>query len=229
MAEESQRTKEEPAHGQGFYEGWTPVPDPTVLTTQQLYRAIQSSRDIIETRLSGMDKAIELLQKSTDKVPQMVKDSVSQLQDLHDEKFTSTQSALSAVKEGIERQFAERDTRTEQTSKDSKVAVDAALQAAKEAVAEQNKSNSLAMSKSENAFTKQIDQIGLLITTTAKGTDDKIDDIKTRLNSLESRTNAEAGRAKGMGEGWGYIAGFIGLLLAAGTFIMLLMNHNTGH
>ena len=43
------------------------------------------------------------------------------------------------------------------------VAVDAALQAAKEAVGEQNKSNALAIAKSEATFTKQIDQIGVLI------------------------------------------------------------------
>ena len=92
------------------------------------------------------------------------------LKTLHQEKFDS-----------IATQFQERDTRTEQTSRDSKVAVDAALQAAKEAVGEQNKSNALAIAKSEATFTKQIDQIGVLVTSMGKGFDDKVDDIKSRL------------------------------------------------
>jgi hypothetical protein len=125
----------------------------------------------------------------------------------HEEKFNSVQV-----------QFAERDTRTEQTSKDSKVAVDAALQAAKEAVGEQNKSSTLAIAKSEAATTKQIDQISVIINTMAKGLDDKIDDIKTRLTSIE-------GRAKGLGDGWGYLVGAIGTLIAIAGVIMMFVKH----
>jgi hypothetical protein len=164
--------------------------DPSFLTTQQLYREISTSREIAETRIVGsmqvittridaMDKAVELLRTSTDRIPAQFQTAVLQLQELHEEKFKS-----------IETQFAERDTRTEQTSRDSKVAVDAALQAAKEAVGEQNKSNALAIAKSEATFTKQIDQIGVLISTMQKGIDDKIDDIKTRLQAIESRRDA---------------------------------------
>ena len=153
---------------------WTPRPDPTVLTTDQVRREIQMLRDVLETRLAGSDKAIELLQASTDKFPTFVKNAVNELKELHEEKFRS-----------IAVQFVERDTRTEQTSRDSKVAVDAALQAAKEAVGEQNKSSALAIAKSEASTTKQIDQITVLIQSTAKGTDDKIDDLKTRMTAME--------------------------------------------
>ena len=93
-----------------------------------------------------------------------------------DEKFTS-----------IQMQFKERDVRTDQTSKDSKTAVDAALQAAKEAVGEQNKSSAMAISKSEASVVKQIDQMGLLITTQAKAVDDKFSDIKDRLTRIEGK------------------------------------------
>jgi hypothetical protein len=100
-----------------------------------------------------------------------------QLQELHDEKFNS-----------IQKQFTERDTRTEQTYKDSKVAVDAALQAAKETVGEQNRSAALSIAKSETSTNKQIDQLGVLITTTVQGLNDKIDDLKERLTRLEGHT-----------------------------------------
>jgi hypothetical protein len=192
-----------------------PIPDPTVLTTQQLQREIATARELtegkiagfrdsMETRLNGMDKAVTLLQTQTDRLPAHVVDVVHQLQSLHEEKFKS-----------IEKQFVERDTRTEQTSRDSKVAVDAALQAAKEAVGEQNKSNAMAIAKSEATFTKQIDQIGVLITTLQKGLDDKIDDIKGRLGSIESVK-------KGAGELWGFIAGAIGLVVAVAAVAVAL-------
>lgn len=167
----------------------TPI-DPTALTTAALIReiagldvnlrrALESAQIVIETRLDGMDKAIELLQSTADKFPARMDEKISSLQKVHDEKF-----------ESIEKQFKERDTRTEQTSKDSKVAVDAALQAQKEAAGAQNESNAASITKSEAAFTKQIDQMGLLIQNITKAFDDKIDDLKERLS-----------RAEGSGEG----------------------------
>ncbi len=187
--------------------GSVPVPDPTVLTTQQLQREIATSREVvethlegikrvIETRLEGMDKAIALLQISNDRIPTHVNEMVTHLKSLHEERFHS-----------IATQFLERDTRTEQTSRDSKVAVDAALQAAKEAVGEQNKSNALAIAKSETTFTKQIDQIGILISALQKGFDDKIDDIKTRLQSME-------GQRKGAFDSYGFLIGVIATVIA---------------
>lgn len=183
-----------------------PDPDPTVLTTQALFREIGLARELVEaqiggirqvfeTRLDGMDKAIELLQTRSDKLPASIDNSVNQLQQLHGEKFAS-----------IETQFLERDTRTEQTSRDSKVAVDAALQAAKEAVGEQNKSNALAISKSEAAFTKQIDQIGVLVNSMSKAIDDKIDDIKGRLQAMESQK-------KGGSDVWAIVLAIGGALI----------------
>lgn len=46
-----------------------PVPDPTTLTTQQLYRESTGLRDILETRLAAMDKALGLLQNAANKSP----------------------------------------------------------------------------------------------------------------------------------------------------------------
>jgi hypothetical protein len=186
----------------------TPSPDPTILTTQQLLREIAMSRDVIETRLSGMDKAIELLQKATDKFPAQIVADVKQLQSLHEEKFRS-----------IAVQFAERDTRTEQTSRDSKVAVDAALQAAKEAVGEQNKSSALAIAKSEASTTKQIDQIGSIITAMTNGLNDKIDDIKSRLTSVE-------GRSAGVGMSATVIGFIIMAFISLGSLIFEIATHH---
>lgn len=196
------------------------VQDPTALTTLQLSREVLSLRELIEARLDGMDKAIDLLQTTANRSPTIgevvaetnqrlkaleehVEAALGQLKELQDEKISAIKDNFEEKLSGfqlatdekffsIATQFQERDTRTEQTSKDSKVAVDAALQAAKEAVGEQNKSNAMSISKSEAAFTKQIDQIGVIINTTAKGVDDKFDDLKTRLLSMEARIESTA-------------------------------------
>ena len=155
-----------------------PIPDPTVLTTQQLLREILSARELLESKIITTGEAI------------------FHLQHLHEEKFKS-----------VEKQFIERDTRTESTQKDSKVAIDAALKAAKEAVEEQNKSNAMAIAKSEASFTKQIDQILVLVSTLGKGIDDKIEDIKSRVQTIE-------GHKQGANEVWGYVIAAFGLLVA---------------
>lgn len=167
----------------------TPVLDPTALTTQQLLRELATLREIIETRLDGGDKAVKLLQDSADKIPFFVAEAIGHLKELHEEKF-----------ESIQTQFQERDVRGVQAATGSKTAVDtafsaqkeataAALQAAKEAGSEQNRSNTLAISKSEAATIKQIEGIGTLIAATSRAVDDKIEAIKERLDRGEGTTS----------------------------------------
>lgn len=200
-----------------------PVFDPTERTMQQLLRDVAASREIIEAKIEGFhsgidirfkdrDRAIELLQHATNKIPELIAEQVFHLRVLHEEKFSS-----------IATQFLERDTRTEQTSRDSKVAVDAALQAAKEAVGEQNKSNAQAISKSEASFTKQIDQIGQAVSTMGKTIDDKIDDVKSRIQAIESQR-------KGQGDIWHVwfgVTGIVVAMLSIGVAIVTVLFNRT--
>ena len=195
--------------------GSRPVPDPTLLTTEALQREIRALRELLETRIDGGDKLVALLQDSISRRKAEIGAEVLHLQKLHEEKFASVQN-----------QFAERDKRAEQTSTDSKAAVgtaflaakeavNAALQAAKEAVAEQNKSSSLAISKSETATMKQIDQIGVMITSTNLAMNDKIDDLKARLNTI-------GGKSEGVGASWAVMLGAVSListLVAIGALV----------
>jgi hypothetical protein len=143
-----------------------------------LVREITATRlQVVETRFDGMDKAIELVHDGTDKLPPWVDEKIAALKGLQDEKFAS-----------INNRFQERDVRSEQQKKDNEVSVGAALQAAKEAVAEQNKSSSLAIAKSETATQKQIDQLGLLIQSVNEASNDKIADIKERLTRIEGKS-----------------------------------------
>jgi hypothetical protein len=168
----------------------TPNPDPTVLTTASLLREITSLKELVFTRLDGMDRAVTLVPQETDK-------QISHLKELHDSRFTELQDRMQSIRTALETkiddrsssvqlQFRERDIRTDQTSRDNKVAVDAALQAAKELVGEQNRSSTLAISKSESSVAKQIEQIETLIKTGNKAVDDKFADAKDRITRLES-------------------------------------------
>jgi hypothetical protein len=192
--------------------GSTPVPDPTILTTQQLYREIATSREILETRLNAMDTATDINKNATDKIPAIIKSQVDQLRNVVEERFATVNEKFHS----IDTQFKERDTRTEQSSKDSKVAVDAALQAAKEAVGEQNKSNALANAKMEAAFTKQIDQMITLITTTNKALDEKINDLKGRMDRGEGQ-KLQTVETKGQ-QNW-----FIGLFIIGGLTVVSII------
>ena len=143
---------------------------------------------------------------------------------------------ISGFRELVTEKFEGRDT-----------ALAAALKAAQELVKQQNDSNTIATDKAAQAFTKQIDGITELIRTTAKGTDDKISDIKERITIIESRTSVSdpstavalarleasnsalrtagdiaGGRGAGQAALWALIVGGFGLLFGLGSFIAVL-------
>lgn len=181
-----------------------PNPDPSTLTTEQLDKGMAHLKELFSARLEAMDKAIVLLQAFADKSPTTaaVALSVMALRDLTNEKFI-----------GVEKQFSERDSRTDKIAELSKLAIDAALQAAKEAVASQNASNKEAIAKSETATAKQIDGIMATMQANMKGSDDKMNDMKDRLTLLE-------GRGAGIASSWGVVVGVIGMALAAAAIII---------
>ena len=145
-----------------------PNPDPSVLTTAQLLRELDTLREFLSVSLGR------------------VEDRISYVEGLSAEKFG-----------GVQKQFTERDVRTDLLATGTKIAVDAALQAAKEAVGEQNKSSALAIAKSETSTTKQIDQLQTLIQTNNDAINDKINDLKARLDRGEGgKTGVAADRTE---------------------------------
>lgn len=192
-------------------------PDPSPITAATLLREIAllrdqltredaSHREIIETRLNAMDKAITLLET----YPNNVDRRVNELRDLHQEKFN-----------GVEVKFSERETRYAQIATDSERSIEIALSAAKEAAAVQHKCSEEAIAKNESSITKQIDNMGGLLHTRTHALDEKIDDLKNRMTSIESHS-------KGSVAMWGYVIGAIGLL---GTIIgvaLMLMRSGIG-
>jgi hypothetical protein len=168
---------------------------------------IVALRQIIETRMAGNDSAIKLLQDGADKTPERLREMVAALRDITDQKFLELASTHGEKFNSIQTQFRERDVRAEQSNKDAKVAVDAALQAAKDLGADQNKSSALAIGKSEAAITKQMDQLGALIASVTKASDEKIADVKDRLTRIE-------GKGQGLGIAWAALGAILGGLIS---------------
>ena len=122
---------------------------------------------IFETRLTAIDKAQAAYERQ-------VAAQTAQMRELYQEKFASI---------GI--QFSERDARVQQAAYATKDQVETALNSAKEAAAEQNRSFALSTSKSETATTKQMDTLGAAVQTATRALDDKIGDMKDRLTRIE--------------------------------------------
>lgn len=198
--------------------GSVPVPDPTVLTTALVDRALAAFREVMETRLEGTDKATIL---ALDKVDEAIRDAHEQNQSLYDDLTRQLEAGSDLAKEKIERlrevhdqkfegidtRFQERDERSAQSAIDSRISLDAALAAAKEAVSEQNAANAKAIAKSEDATQKQIDSNKTLMDTSLKSLQDQI--VVIRENQAE-----RAGQSHGLNAGWGYLIGAIGLISA---------------
>jgi hypothetical protein len=112
-----------------------------------------------------MDKATDLLKENVNKVPSDVDRQVTQIKELFAERFTSIAS-----------EFKNIGNLTDKLTEANKTAIEAAFDAAKEAVA-----------KSEASFIKQLDGLRTTIENTEKTVDSKISDIKERITILESR------------------------------------------
>jgi len=181
-----------------------PNPDPSVLTTQQLLREVGMLREVVDTRLSGMDKAINLLQQFTDKSPTTA---------VLEQQIRSLSAIMDVKLEGVQTQFTERDKRTEQLSIADKTAIAAALQAQKEAAGAQNESNATANTKTETNFAKLIEQGQSLLLEVRRNTEAQINDLKSRIDKGE-------GHSKGIGDGFGWLIGLAGIALAGVTLFI---------
>lgn len=195
--------------------GSRPVPDPTILTTQQLNREIAAMRDYIDgqisvgrERLDAIDKATELRLGTIDHIPARIDEKVETLKAVtiehlsrFDQQLEDRTIWLEEKFVSIKQRFDERDTRSERESRDNKVAVDAAFAAQKEAASEQNKSNTLAIDKSEVAQKETVNKLAELFQTSTNGLGQQIADLKERQANQEANLQtfiaSQAGQKQG--------------------------------
>lgn len=218
--------------------------DPTALTTQLVWREVESLKELISSEISRIDKSIKVAHDDAVRVPTTIQNAIQNLKELHDEKFQSItqriddrvvsidkqfadEDTLTSSKfQGVDNQFNERDKRAELLLATSSKAVDAALAAAKQAVDKQNESFQLSINKSESATTKQIDTMQSTISGLTKAFDDKITDLKDRITRNEGSDIGKKESNQSSGAMWGYVVGGIGALLGIAGFIMAMLRIN---
>jgi hypothetical protein len=210
--------------------------DPTALTLAQIEREITHLSEQVslridglvlsyDTRLNAIDRATDKFEASLTRVPTDVDRQTGQLRTellalmdglkaFHDQKFAGVDDAFSDLRAAIEK--SERVT---------KVAVDAALEAAGKANAAQAETFLVSSNKTEANFTKLIEQLGSLIQANTrsldekisaglKGLDDKIADSKERLTRSEGQSLGQQGsRSEGHTTN-AFIVSLIGVLVA---------------
>jgi hypothetical protein len=166
-----------------------PVSDPTPLTTQQLGMAIDGQRDLFDTRLDAMDKAIDLLQEVANRSP-----TVGEVYARFDERFEAVAASFKSERDisdqkflRVDQQFIQIEKLAAQLKIAGDTAVAAALQAQKEAAGEQTKSSTAAISKSETSTADSIKQLHALFQTSIGGLSSQIADLKSRLDKGEGQ------------------------------------------
>jgi hypothetical protein len=179
--------------------------------TDTFRRELSFNRELIETRLAAMDKATKLLADTLNHVPTETDKAVSALRELLGARIdgmdtatrlladqvnqipSETDKRIIALKEillgeihNVQDVASEKFSAIDGTFGSNALALTAALAAQKEAAAEQNKSNTLAINKSEQA-TKEASLANVAQTSNSLASQAAtIADLKDRLVRLES-------------------------------------------
>jgi hypothetical protein len=148
-------------------------------------RAIDNLHDKIMTRLNAMDKATSLLHENVSRVPTDMDRQLTHLREVLGVKITEVSAVSSQRFERIDNQFTERDKRSDQAAMSGQKAIDAGLLTQKEAAAENTKSMTAAINKSEAAFAEAIKQLQTLSQSESKATNDKIAVVVSRIDKGE--------------------------------------------
>jgi len=180
-------------------------------------RQIVGLRELLVARIESIDKDMLETRKALEAREGIVARQIDHAQAMS---FGKVEELLSVTTEkflGVAAQFAERDTRTDQRAGDTKLAVDAAFAAAKEATA-----------KIEAGFTKQIDGMSAIIDTKTNNLSGGIGDLKERLTALEARTaGIVTGRQDVKTESQdlrGIIFGILGIMVGGAALLVTVLN-----
>jgi hypothetical protein len=205
---------ESPPRGYQASGGLVPVPDPTLLTTQSLQREIAALKELFTTELKSIDQRISEVSAYSRARNEDIRSASTTLQALLEEKIDKLSAVCIEKFAGVGAQFAERDTRTDQRAGDTKLAVDAAFAAAKEATA-----------KIEAGFTKQIDGMTQILDSKTANLGGNIDDLKQRMTAVESRSGTQTEGRRDNRDNVGLIVAIIAAGLAAGSLFLHFPAH----
>jgi len=189
----------------------------------QLDRAVNAQSDVINAKFEAITKEVDKIYTNVGKRGEDIHAAITHLRELTEGMVKELSSVTGERFAGVAAQFAERDTRTDQRAGDTKLAVDAAFAAAKEATA-----------KIEAGFTKQIDGMVTIIDTKTGNLSGGLGDLKERFTALEARTQGiSTGRDTVRIEredtrviqqdNRGLIFGIIGVAIGAGALIITIV------
>jgi membrane protein involved in colicin uptake len=206
--------------------GWTPIPDPTLLTTQQsrelreeIFRSMQAQRELLESRFAAYEQAMNRFREN---LPRDLNVHVDTIQALFAEKLAGHQSAIVQKFEAIDGRFYERDARLEQASRINEIRVDQASATIKAAVDAARSSDQKAadasaaatdkaINKTEVATKEKIDSLQALLT-------GSIDDIRGQISALNSRMDRGEGASRGIHENSSERRGNIAMVIGVSSF-----------
>jgi hypothetical protein len=178
--------------------------DPTSLTTQQIIREITNLKENTQQRFDAMDKAVYKLAEDNSRVPTILDKTIGQLKELIFEKFNGVEIKF----DNVEKQFAEREVRTDKLQIESQRAITAAFSAQNESASSENQSLVKAINKAEQITENQLVQQKSTLSAVEKTLADKISGLTDRFNTFE-------GKGSGKSEISGVLWALVGTVFSA--------------
>jgi NADH dehydrogenase/NADH:ubiquinone oxidoreductase subunit G len=152
-----------------------------------LRRELASLREIIEARLDGADKATELRLDTINEIPALIKEEISHLEALLMARLQTATDGMDLKIKAVNDVSNERFAAIEGTFQGNALALAAALAAQKEAAAETNKANALAIGKSETGTKESLQALQALMSTGLTSLGERFADLKSRLDRGEGQ------------------------------------------
>lgn len=154
----------------------------------EVARRDTAGRELIEQRLTDLDKARALASSQMEKILEDARQAHARIPGDLPRQIAAEREYILAQIEIVRAIMAEKFTAVDGRFEESKEAVAAALASAKEAVSAQNQSNSAAIGVSETNTKEQLKSLSEVTRAENNALSGKIDDARTRLTTLESRT-----------------------------------------
>jgi hypothetical protein len=189
-------------------------------------RAVQALREVYDANLTARDEAVRILHEDMVRVPTLLDRAEQNITALLRGEIDKLEAVTNERFAAVSLRFGELEKRSKDLDEARATALAAALQAAKEAVGEQNRSNTTAISKSELAVGESIKQLQATFDAANRATNEKIDDLKSRLDRGEGGTIGERHMTS---ERRLDMSAIIALLALAGVFASIILQfvHHT--
>lgn len=199
--------------------------DPSARTIDQLRREIAALKETIFATIDGKVATLDIKLNALDKaMAERIASRPAEIQAAIDQ----IKALIESEHDGTQKQLDERNIRFDQAIAEVKISNLAALEAHEKTDEVQSAADALAVSKNETTTTKQIDGISELIRQSTAATDSKIDDLRARVQAIESRGEGQATQRQDINQVWGLVFGAVGMLIAIFTVAFTLITRKTG-